>query len=88
MLNRRCIDPKSLKTSIAMNDIFETNKSLEEIIDEEPSLDCITFPQTIGDITYYNSNELIEWVEKEQERLHKTLNDLRNAYRVIGELIE
>lgn len=32
----------------------------------------LIFPQTIGDITYYNKEELFEWVEKQQE-FHKTL---------------
>ena len=32
-----------------------------------PILDSIVFPQTIGSITYYSSEELIEWVEDQQE---------------------
>lgn len=29
--------------------------------------DAINFPQTIGDITFYNSKELIKWVEDQQK---------------------
>ena len=29
-------------------------------------LDSIVFPQTIGNITYYSSEELIEWVKNQQ----------------------
>lgn len=28
---------------------------------------CITLPHTIGDITFYNRHELIEWVENQQK---------------------
>lgn len=31
-----------------------------------PILDSIVFPQTIGNITYYSSEELIEWVKNQQ----------------------
>ena len=31
-----------------------------------PTLDSIIFPQTIGSITYYSSEELIEWVKNQQ----------------------
>jgi hypothetical protein len=30
------------------------------------ALDRIVFPQTIGNITYYSSEELIEWVKNQQ----------------------
>ena len=30
-------------------------------------LDGIVFPQTIGNITYYSSEELIEWIENQQK---------------------
>lgn len=29
-------------------------------------INAINFPQTIGDITFYNSQELIKWVEDKQ----------------------
>ena len=32
-----------------------------------PILDSIVFPQTIGNITYYSSEELIEWVKNQQQ---------------------
>ena len=32
-----------------------------------PILDSIVFPQTIGNITYYSSEELIEWIENQQK---------------------
>lgn len=35
-------------------------------MDEQPTLDSIVFPQTIGNITYYSAEELIEWVKKQQ----------------------
>ena len=30
------------------------------------NVDAVIFPQTIGDITFYNSKELIKWVEDQQ----------------------
>ena len=30
------------------------------------ALDRIVFPQTIGNITYYSSEELIEWIKNQQ----------------------
>lgn len=36
-------------------------------------LDSIVFPQTIGDITFYTSKELIKWVE-DQQKINKDAN--------------
>lgn len=33
-------------------------------------IDAIIFPQTIGDITFYSSKELIKWV-KDQQKINK-----------------
>lgn len=40
-MKKRYIDPMKLKMSIAMNNILENPKSLEDIIDEEPDADVI-----------------------------------------------
>lgn len=37
------------------------------IVPEFKKADEIIFPQTIGDITFYNSKELIKWVEDQQK---------------------
>lgn len=42
---------------------------VNQMIDSEQT-DIITFPQTIGDITFNNSKELIKWVE-DQQRINK-----------------
>lgn len=44
---------------------FDSSKGVPN--DEQPTLGSIVFPQTIGDITYYSSEELIEWVENQQK---------------------
>lgn len=36
-------------------------------------LDSIVFPQTIGDITFYTSKELIKWIE-DQQKINKDVN--------------
>ena len=41
---------------------------------EEKELD-MNFPQTIGDITYYNKAELFEWVENQQKINDKRIYD-------------
>ena len=41
-------------------------KYLEEV-------DAIIFPQTIGDITFYSSKELVKWVE-DQQKINKDPN--------------
>lgn len=33
----------------------------------EEDIDVIIFPQTIGDITFYSSKELMKWVEDQQK---------------------
>ena len=38
-------------------------------MNEQPTLDSIIFPQTIGNITYYSSKDLIEWVENQQSKI-------------------
>lgn len=37
-------------------------------VDEQPTLDSIVFPQTIGDITFYSKDELFDWVKYKQKR--------------------
>lgn len=37
------------------------------------SIDAINFPQTIGDIIFYSSKELIKWVE-DQQRINEDPN--------------
>ena len=37
------------------------------------SNNIITFPQTIGNITFYTNKELIKWVE-DQQRINEDLN--------------
>lgn len=37
------------------------------------NLDSIVFPQTIGNITFYSSKELIKWVE-DQQKINKDTN--------------
>ena len=39
---------------------------VNQMIDSE-QIDIIIFPQTIGDITFNNSKELIKWVEDQQK---------------------
>ena len=36
-------------------------------------IDAIIFPQTIGDITFYSSKELMKWVE-DQQKINKDPN--------------
>jgi len=36
-------------------------------------IDAIIFPQTIGDITFYSSKELVKWVE-DQQKINKDSN--------------
>ncbi len=36
-------------------------------------IDVIIFPQTIGDITFYSSKELMKWVE-DQQKINKDPN--------------
>lgn len=36
-------------------------------------IDTVIFPQTIGDITFYSSKELIKWVE-DQQKINKDPN--------------
>ena len=43
-------------------------------VDDQPTLDVIIFPQTIGDITYNSKDELIKWIEK-QQRNNSNTND-------------
>ena len=33
----------------------------------EEKEDCIIFPHTIGNITFYSKTDLVEWVEKQQK---------------------
>ena len=40
-----------------------------------PILDSIVFPQTIGSITYYSSEDLIEWVKNQQQLNIKQLKN-------------
>lgn len=42
-------------------------KVLEGCIDILAEMDKIIFPQTIGNRTFYNSEELIEWVKFKQD---------------------
>lgn len=44
--------------------------SLKNQIIYSGELNAIIFPQTIGDITFYSSEELIKWVE-EQQKMNK-----------------
>lgn len=44
---------------------FDSSKGVPN--DGQLALDSIIFPQTIGGITFYSKEELIEWVEKQQE---------------------
>lgn len=37
-------------------------------VDEQETLDCVVFPQTIGDITFYSSKELFWWVLRKQKK--------------------
>ena len=39
----------------------------------EEDIDVIIFPQTIGDITFYSSKELMKWVE-DQQKINKDPN--------------
>ena len=45
------------------------NKVLRQvhIVPDYEVRDAIIFPQTIGDITFYSSKELVKWVEDQQK---------------------
>ena len=47
-------------------DICLRAKIQEELSSQDNDIDIIVFPQTIGNITYYSSEELIEWVKNQQ----------------------
>lgn len=42
----------------------ETNNYIQ--LNQTISLEKISFPQTIGNITFYNAQQLIKWVEDQQ----------------------
>lgn len=48
----------------AINEWEEQNKGCSGYLHYEETL---IFPHTIGDITYYNKEELIKWVEDQQK---------------------
>ena len=49
---------------------------------EEKELD-MSFPQTIGDITYYNKAELFEWIENQQQNNEKSLSEALEKYELV-----
>lgn len=44
-------------------------------VDEQPTLNAIVFPQTIGNITFDNKRQLFKWIEN-QQLLNRTLLEL------------
>lgn len=53
----RLIDPIALKMSLAMSAILRDGKSLEEIIDEQPTIDPTKHGHWIGDYFPYKCSE-------------------------------
>ena len=52
-----------------------SNASLPKLYKESEDYDLnIKLPHTIGDITFYNRTELIEWVEKQIEYNHNMID--------------
>lgn len=49
---------------MAQNDVYFTGTVSDTTISKP---DKIVFPHTIGNITFYSSQELIKWVEYQQE---------------------
>ena len=45
-------------------------------VSDEYTKNALFFPHTIGDTTYYNKEELIEWVE-EQQKFNKRILNMR-----------
>lgn len=48
---------------------------------EEKELDN-SFPQTIGDITYYSKAELFEWIENQQNNNKNCLSEVLKKYEL------
>lgn len=50
---------------------------------EEEDYDNIIFPQTIGNITYYNKGELFDWVKNQQQNNEKSLSEALEKYELL-----
>lgn len=48
-------------------------------VDEQPTLDSIVFPQTIGNIVFYSRKGLFEWIEN-QQKINKKINEIYKQY--------
>ena len=68
----RVIDADNLEKSLENSCDSETAAyyftEFLNYVDEQKTIDCIVFPQTIGDITFYNSEELLWWVTYQQKK--------------------
>ena len=69
----RTIDADALEKSLENSCDTETAAyyftEFLNYVDEQPTLDSIVFPNTIGNITYYSAQDLIEWVKNQQTKM-------------------
>ena len=69
---------KSCVFTVVYPELAENAANVIQFLTERLSVyenNCIIFPQTIGDITFYSKAQLLEWIENQQKSNKRQYDD-------------